>query len=373
MYIVERIIGISTYLILMFIFSMLIYRSSSKNKLRNYLILYWISLCILSFFYVPAYEHDLTRLLPDLIAYRKLSLSAAFPKILKTTVPMKNIYFYFISKLQFDGFLPGISGAWFYANCFIVLYKFSKKYEIDNKNVALSLIFFMIFGQIVEVISGIRSMLAFSIISVCIYTEIIENRSILKNMFFYAIAALLHPAGVVLAALRFVIYFFTEKSLRKKAIYTIAILAVVVLAFIVKKDLIEYVIRKSKSYLSHEVYSYIWEYIIGWIYVLFSSFILYKNRRYIKENKEIYSLNNFMIVFNIIIIIFSIEYSIFHRFSIFAGTLFLPLYSFYLQKRQNESKLKREFDMKMLLIVGTMVLVLVATRGNLCGYKFFEL
>ena len=60
MYLYERIIGISVYVVITFIMILAIYKSD-KSKLKKILTIYLFFLCILAFFYIPSKTDDLYR------------------------------------------------------------------------------------------------------------------------------------------------------------------------------------------------------------------------------------------------------------------------------------------------------------------------
>lgn len=55
-----------------------------------------------------------------------------------------------------------------------------------------------------QAISGIRTMLGFSIVFLCVYREYFEGKSVTWDLPFYIIAGLFHPAVLVLVGLRFI-------------------------------------------------------------------------------------------------------------------------------------------------------------------------
>ena len=73
------------------------------------------------------------------------------------------------------------------------------------------ILFFMSLGVLIEVISGIRTMLGFSFVAVFVYKEMVEGKSIFKNIVWYVLVSLIHPAVLVLVIIRFG-YLVIEKS-----------------------------------------------------------------------------------------------------------------------------------------------------------------
>lgn len=371
MFLTERIIGIITYMGSMLAFFFLIYHSDSNKKLKKYLIIYWILLAVLAFIYIPADSTDLSRLIKEMHRYDDVTFNELIKLIPKSHIPSEKLYFWVISKFNIDGLLPAITSMIFYGCIFTIVYKCAKKYNIDNKNIAISLLFFMEFGKFLEVISGIRSLMAFSIIALCIYMEIIENKKIIKNIPLYIFASFMHPAALVLTIIRMTFLLLQkEKGVLRKIINAILF---IILGYITYKFANESIIvatEKAESYMNHHVYSYIWEYILSWIYIIFSTVTIFKYKNYYRENEEIYNIKKLIMIINVIIIILNFEYSIFSRFQTFSSILFIPIFSFTLQKMSEDNTINKKTYTYLFLVVSSLVFVIAGTRGNLSGYKF---
>ena len=328
MYLTERIIGIITYMIIMLIIIFLIYKSKSKKKLKHYLIIYWFLLAIMAFFYIPAESADLYRLFDVLHKYSQYGLEDLFSAMGEVNVPSQCLYFWIIGKIGIDGLLPAITSMIFFGNVFYIVYKCACKYELDNKNVAISLLLFMEMGKFLEVVSGIRSLMAFSIIALCVYKEIIENKKIYKNIVLYIFAAFMHPAAMILTLIRFLLLLLQKENNTVKKIFNIFL--GIILLFVAYKfagNIIESATNKAESYMGHKAYSYIWEYLISWAYVIFSTFSIIKYNKVLQKQREIKNIKMFVLIFNIIIVLLCFEYSIFTRFQTFSSILFIPVFA----------------------------------------------
>ena len=371
MYLTERIIGIVSYMGIMLIFFYLMYYSDSKIKLKRYLVIYWIILDIMAFFYIPTEFADLSRLYDSLHKYAEISFSTLISILLETNTPSQSIYFWIIGKTRIDGLLPFITSMIFFGNIFTITYKCAKKYNIDNKNVAISLLFFMEFGKFLEVISGIRSLMAFSIIALCIYTEIIENRKIVKNILLYIFAAFMHPAAMILTIIRFFFLLLQrEKGILRKILNIIIFIILGYITFKYANGSINAATEKAESYMSHQMYSYIWEYLLSWGYTIFSTLSIIKYNKLLSKDEKMGNLKKLIIIINFIIIIFSFEYSIFTRFQTFSSILFIPIFSFILQKISEDITIKKKAYTYLFFVISSLIFVIAGTRGNLSGYKF---
>mgnify|MGYP004527084545 CR=1 FL=1 len=370
MYLFERIVGVMTYMSVMLIMVYLIYKSP-KEKLKKYLIIYNILLFVMAFFYIPATSADLYRLTKTMNYYSGFALSE-LPKLLSNNnAPVQILYFYIIGKLGIDNLLPAITSFIFYGNVFIIIYKNSKRFNLSNKSIAISLFFFMVMGKFVEVISGIRTMLAFSIIALCCYNEILEKRSFIKDIIFYLIASLIHPAAMILTFIRIIFLLFQKENKIIKKISNIIVFTVLII-FIVTygKTYMQYALNKANTYINGNVYSYVWEYVISWLYIVFSTYSMILGKKYLNKNIEIAGMRLFIIYINIIIICFSFEYSIFSRFQAFSSILFVPIFSIILNQVLEEHTDKNKRYMIMFCVISALIFFIIGIRGNLSGYKY---
>lgn len=374
MYLTERIIGVTTYMLTMIIFCYYIaYNLKDKRKLKNILLIYNLVLSVFAFFYIPAPSADLYR---HYITFDNL-LDYSFNNIwnysLKTTVPVFYIYVFLISRLKMRGFLPAITSFIFHGCVFTILTKATKKFDIDNKSIALSLILFMEMGKFLEVISGIRCLMAFSIICLCIYNELVEGTKIYRNILLYLFACFMHTAAIALTIIRLLYLFLqNEKNILFKFLNIIFLLIIIVYFSTNSNYFIEAMISKTEYYVTGSVYSYVWEYIISWISILFSLYTIFKFKTIIKENLILKNYCKFLVLLNIIIIIFCFEYSIFTRFQTTSSILFIPLFGYILSELKKRKIYSKNYKLILTLTL-IIIFVLAGVRGNLCGYKFLKI
>ena len=369
MYIVERIIGIFTYVFIMFIMVFNIYRSK-PGKLKKNLVIYLILLVVLAFIYVPAPTADLHRYIVSAKEYASLTFSEILQLLSNTRVPAQVLYFYLLGKTGLDGMVAAVSAFIFYSCSFSILYKASKKFNLSNKSVAISLLFLMQTGSFINAISIIRTSVSFAIIAYCCYTELIENKSLVKHIPLYLFASLMHPAALALILFRlFIMLLKKEKNSYKKLLNYIVVFLLI--AFIIANGdfYVEYIFEKAQYYMSGSVYSYIWEYLICIIFLLFSAFVTFVTRKMFKNNLEIKNYTNFLILIQCALIAVSFEYSTFTRLQLFLSILFLPLFAIFLNRLEKEKIKSRTFTF-VFIVVSTVIFVISCTRGNLCGYKF---
>lgn len=384
MYLIPRLIGVTTYTLLLIICCFLIRRTNAGTK--NVLILYTIAIFTIGFFYVPNPEADLARLFPIMRYYSNYTINQIWETMKKYSTPGEPLYYYLISKLGNESLLPAITGFITYGLCFNVLNKCSKRVEASCYDISLALYVFMSRGLLIHVISGIRNELAFAIIFWCVYRELLEEKKITEHIPLYIIAASLHTMGQVLLLYR-LLFLFVEKNdskpLSKKWKVIIAIVSIA-MVYVIGRGYIEGISRKAINYYTRAVlgtgYSYIWERLLSVIALFMTVYLIITIRRIIRFNEELIDHNLRVGIRNLIIytspivimdsIVFFFEFNFFHRTSNFLTMLDIPLSILALKLTGLYGEKKR--ICQTLFIISTIMLFMACARGNLCSLKFFE-
>lgn len=369
MYILERFLGVFTYMALMLLFVFLIYRSNNKSNIKKYLLVYLIALFLLAFFYIPSESADLYRFFKSAEIYANMPFNSLLGLIVNSGSPMNIVYFYLLGLTGIKGLIPAVTALVFYGCSFKMLYSSFISFKFSNKDLSLSLLLFMTLGSFLLVISSIRCFVAFPIIALCCYNEIIEHKSVFLHLPLYFFAALMHPAAFVLVLIRFLLLPFNKEK-KRTVIFKIAFLSIFLFVLIkYGNQYISLILNKADTYIYGNVYSYIWEYVIGFIYILFSTFCVLNYGKYIDKSIEIQNYKRFYLFINFVILFFSFEYSIFTRFLVFSSILFLPLFANVLSGLAKNNKESKMFTFIFIITI-VLLLFLVAARGNLSGYKF---
>ena len=297
-----------------------------------------------------------------------------YKELISTPTPAYLVYVRLIGKIGIKELLPAITAFIYYINVFYVLKKSVIKYNVSNKRAALALLFFMSFGQYVQVISGIRSMLAFSIVVRCIYEEVIEGKKILFNIWKYIIAFLLHPVGVVACAIRvlYEVFFHKVKTYFQLVSKIIITIFVGIAGVKVGMPYIEHMFFAAGEYMSSRGYSYIWEYILAFIVLSLIIYSIYKFRKSLYKKIEICSLTKLVKILIFVVCVLVFEYSTFQRFTVFISMLFIPIYVYILSIAEKKL-IENEKYIQIMFCTSLMMLALACLRGNLSAYKFFVL
>ena len=377
MYLLERFLGVFTYTAVLLLVCFLIIKMP-KKKIGKILLFYTIALSIIGFLYKPTSGADLSRIIPIMHSYAKLDFNGIIERFFNTSTPFAMIYYSVIGKLGIDSLLPAITTFLVYNNIFYVFRKYIKKnQDIDNKYVATTLFFIMSTGAFIEVISGIRMMLAFSILLRCVYNENYEGKSVIVNIPLYIVASLIHTSAIVLFIIRVLIYIILEKKKKKYRLIKkiILIFALLFLYLIIGNIYISKMFDKAEYYFNEGTYFYIWDFIKTYILLISIIITTFYYKKYIKTtyDYDIKSNNytmNFSIILTFIAIIVSLqEFSTFYRFTYFNTMLNIPIILNCL-KLDNNLKRKNNY-LKLIMLLSLVTLSIAITRGGLSSLKFF--
>jgi len=227
-------------------------------------------------------------------------------------------------------------------------------------------------------------MIGISLMAFCFYRESVEKKFNILHIPLYLIAALIHSFSAVLIAARFLISIFDSKTtpLRKIA-YFIFLGVGIVFVFRNFGDYIGGIIEKADSYLSGDLYSYIWEYVIAIItcIVILCTLAKWKD---IKNQSNIKL--NVWFLYEIALFIISVcvcwEFTIFHRLTTYIMPIIaLPILMTAMQK--NDDRRERlnqrarsvgEIPLNLnsgVVMLSILMLLIACSRGSLSSLKFF--
>lgn len=374
----ERMTGVVTYALLLGFFYLKIKNSRDNINISRLLRTYTFILCIMAFLYIPAETADLSRWRIIGEGWKSLNLSEFFNMyVLKSSAPVGYLFIYLCQKTGIDGLLPLLCALLFFFNTFYIVNGMSKIYNNEGdveypKYIAIGLLFLMCSGRFLETISGVRCMVAFSVVAKCFYCETIENKSILKSIVPYLLACLLHLAVIPLVALRiFAMIFEKKKSYWRLLVNVIAFGLMAFIAVRYGSGYIDASIEKANVFIANNVYSYSWEYIIASLQFVIIIVLLAKYYRlYRMPGSGVDNIAFIITILSVVEIILIRSYSIYHRYIGFSTFISIPLLVYVLQREYQQS---RYTFGKFIKAICMIVLVLACLRGNLCAYKFFML
>lgn len=372
MFIIERMISLAAFALAIFVFSFVISKTDvSKQKIV--LGLYLAVLCVFAFIYKPYTTADLYRLRIYMEEWIDLPLNQIFSFSISHQSPSWVLFSYFLNKLGNINFIQTFSCLWGFGNIFYIIDHSIKRQNVEGYNKGYLLFFVMAIGAIyLQLISGIRTILGFSVFAFCVFRELYENKKIYWHIPLYIFAALLHPAALIACGIRLIFLIFQQNSKYKRiGLFTAVLVGVCVFSFYGSNYFFG-ALLKAISYLKDEnEYSYIWETIIGIIELVRNLFILYilfrlRKQDSLSEYKHFYVFTLIFVLIGMIFIPFS--YAIFRRFTLLGTIMCIGLFALILQ---NENVNKKSIT--AVNTVNIILFLLSFARGDICGYKFFVL
>ncbi len=364
MYFTERIISVCIYLVILFLISYIL--KLNRINIKVILKIYVIILAILAFIYIPNKGYDLERTYESFDSYYSTMTIDQLQKVLaRTYTPTITIFYYFISQTGIYNLAPAIAAFISFTCIFYIFRRTCEKNNISGFKRMIFFIFIMSLGTFLEIISSIRCITAFSIISFCIYTEIYEKKNILYNIPLYLIASTIHLAALTITLIRLALLIFNRKGKKIKNIIIILIVFTIIIRW--GERYIEQILFTESYYKAYVEYYYTSEYIlmlIATIYIFIVKILHFKSLLEKDEEKELNIIS--MVVLFIMILNFN-EYSMFHRMGTLHFILNIPIMGKYI------SLAKKTSTYSCMLFVSLIVLFIAATSGNLIGYKFFTL
>lgn len=367
---IERLCGVGLYCLLLLVVCNGI-SVSKPSSVKKWLIFYAVALSVMGFFFVPAPTADLSRLTQFMHDWSVHDLAWLVSRCADSITPTYIAYFWLVGQFHVDGLLPAITALLYYLLLFSCYWDYAKRNNCSNMSVAVGVAFMMSIGIFMQVISGIRSCLAFALVIRAVYTECAMNRGILWNIPLYALAFTLHSAAIALGIVRLVHLAFRKKGEKGGRIGSIVLTAAMVVLLAATGSLfVQAMFEKGSNYLSGNVYSYFWEYLIHILqmaFVVYSLFVYRKNKAEMPEaSSEIW---RFVAILSAAVLVsLPFDYSIFTRYASAAGML-APLVSISLMNNLEEQRARAYRH--GICAVTAVILLLVCTRGDLSGYKFF--
>lgn len=378
MFLVERLIGVSTYIaVLCLVCNALWLRvGSTKRCLQAYVVI----LTVMAFFFVPQQTSDVYRLTEFMHKWVLWPFEKTWQDWLKNGDVLSGLYVYLIGLLRVDALLPAITCCFFFSLVFSCFWDYVKQTGCSGSIVALSVFVFMSTGIFATVIGGIRNYLAFALCFWCIYHELVCGRKIIFDIPLYIIACAFHSSAIFITIIRF--FVFVLAPAKNMIIQYHRLIAVAILSCLAARygfDRLFQVADKVQGYLYNDVYIDIWGYFIYGFSLICSAMtyrqlrVLAKKRNRVpdKIGKPYVDLLGILVLASFASI--PLSYTFFIRLSMFAAMMSLPasLGALSILKR-DKTLIDNYIEYRTVLIAAScLVLFIAGTRGDLSGYKFF--
>lgn len=377
MFPLERLIGISIYVSLLLLVCYLIIRLKKENR-RGLLTIYLFGITLMAFFYVPAVEADLYRHIEAMLEITQLDYDELTELVLASGSPLSIVYMKLIGSLGVIGLLSAITTFIVFGNIFHIVHNVSSKINASKKAVATALLLIMSTGIFMQTVSGIRNMLAFSIIARCFYDEVFNKKRAVLNVPWYIVACLIHPSAIAAVAIRLISYIYTTNGFKRaRTILITALTGLAVGYLFIRMNGIQYIenaIIKLQLYITSVSYSYGWDTLIAIITlaILLINYKLHRNSESAKLNTGFKATLQFSYLLTAFSVIFILEHTIFVRFLQLSLIVMIPIIlhniSLYANLRSRD-RLEWLFRLQFYFIF--LILIVSASRGALSSLKFF--
>ena len=388
MFLFERLFGVGVYSLILVAVCFYIKGLTDYKKIKRAFIIYASLLAVMGFFYVPYKTADLYRIYEYVDLFKSYSFAELWSKEpWNSEIGVGAFYYWTIGKTGVPELLPAINTLACYGCIFYIIYNYAQNNNISGKNIAITLFFYMSIGNYMFVITGIRCMLGISLLAFCFYRENIEGKFSVLHIPLYVIAIFVHTFAVVLVALRFIVQIFDSKiGLIKRAASGALVSIGGIIAITHFGGYISRIFEKAESYLSGDLYSYVWEYVIAFLTVVISSAALIS---FIKHKNGIENVLNLWFIYASILIAIAacicFEFTIFHRLTTYIiPIVVLPILMTTLQEAENRNDetmqkkgtalIDRPISLAVCVVgISIITLLVVCSRGSLSSLKFFVL
>lgn len=193
--------AIECFVAIVLIFVVLYWITPRKNAWLPMLVVV-VLLSVLAYNVVPEETDDLNRYYMQIDYFRvygydllKRYIEEGFMEW--DTYRVCAYYFYFISKLPSNSYLPSITIFIVYGLMLLTIYKAANRFNASKLNLFLGTMFFLSTYWFYDTYSGIRNGLAFAVIFSCAYFHLVERKNILLCCIGYVLACLTHSAAIM--------------------------------------------------------------------------------------------------------------------------------------------------------------------------------
>ena len=366
MFLTARLFGIFAYIFVMVIF-LLIINYIKQYKIKYVLFFYLIILCTIAYFYVPYITTDLFR--HNVVAKNLSEMSwYEFWDVVKGSFSNVFTLFYF---RYFSNYLATVTCFIIYGVIFYVIYKSTQQNKSTKRILIIVLLWIMTNDFFLIGITNIRSYIAVSFISVCIYREIFQHKFGPINIVLYLCAIETHSIGIVLVVFRVIAYLLMKWQL---TIWNVILFLMIIIAAVLGTNfylpLLYSSIDKFENYYNYNDYNYFWERLIFIIQTLVQIYILFRAYKYKIFKEENFAYYKSVVTMAVIVLaICHLHVTFAQRWIFFSAILEIPILARILQK---DYEFYRKNMSAFMILTSLITFAFVCSRGNLCSLKFWE-
>ena len=120
-------------------------------------------------------------------------------------LPVCGAYFYFISFLPDNGFLPAITVFLAYGSMYLVLWLAAKRFNVGKWYLFLAAFFILSTYWFYDICSGIRNGLVFTLFSSIVYIDVVEKKARPLCWLSYVVLLGMHSSAIILFFIRIIL------------------------------------------------------------------------------------------------------------------------------------------------------------------------
>lgn len=251
--------AIQCFIAIIIIFLIVYWLTPRKSEWFSFLVV-TVLLSVLAFYFVPNETDDLTRYYQQINYLRDYGydyLQRCFNEGINNwnVYRVCGYYFYIISKLPSNNYLPAITIFLAYGLMFLTIYKIANKFKVGKAYLFFGSLFFLSTYWYYDTASGIRNGLVFSVVFTCAYYLISEKKHILICFLGLILSCFMHSAGIILVAFVVLVYLTTNvsgKFLNFVLIFGLALGGVLIehLSEITDNDFIQSIAGKAERHVN---------------------------------------------------------------------------------------------------------------------------
>lgn len=182
-------------------------------------IIFAVSLSVIAYCTEPVYTDDLYRHFQEITMMKNGGLYYLENQAIYKDNFIINYFFYFISLIGNERLLPFFSIVLTYIIFFYIIYDFCKKEKVKIDILAIYIFMHFALCFLRYSISGVRNYLAFSIIALAIYREIVKNNKNIITYMLYIIPVFIHSSSLIFILLRVTYKLFSKVKIKYLMIF----------------------------------------------------------------------------------------------------------------------------------------------------------
>lgn len=179
---------------------------------RRYFPFFILTVFVLSYTYNPPHEMDLTRYFDAVKECAAINSLEAFLKYGNDGLIVRNLFFWIIGKLGDVHLLPAVSTAVVYGVSGYITCDTASEYRI-TKLIPSLFLFQLLMLPLVSILSNVRNIFSFSLISLAAYFDLIKGQRTIKVILLYILPCGIHISAVLLVILRFLVPVIKRKKM----------------------------------------------------------------------------------------------------------------------------------------------------------------